>query len=433
LSGSELACRLRFWSADLRRGAPIARQLADVRRTFADPALGRELAAARLRRLLQHAGATTAFYRRWAGRAELAAFPVVRKRSIQENPGAFLSATVERKGLLTVSTSGSYGAPLRLQWTVGTYVRRRAELLYFGSWAGFHVGAPFAQVTVDPRGSVRLPGFNGFLVDPSVIDEAWLEAQRRLVKEARIAFIVGYPSSIKPLADYCRARGDGPGDFRLRGVVASSEALLPGAREAIAAAFGCPVFDRYGANELGILAQECPGAASHHVNVAGHVVEVLERDRDEAVRPGEPGRVVVTDLFSHAMPLIRYDTGDVAVASEGPCACGRSGPLLTRIEGRRVEEIRDPDGALVNPLAIGGCPKDLEGLIQYQFVQRRPDRYLVRLHALPSFHDEATLRERFQRLLGPRAAIEIEYVPGIPPLPSGKRPYILSELAPRAR
>ncbi len=433
MSGSELACRLRFWAADLRRGAPVARQLADVRRAFDDPALGREQAEARLRRLLQHAGATTARYRRWAGCSELAAFPVVRKRAIQEDPAAFFSSTVERKGLLTVSTSGSYGAPLRLQWTAGTYVRRRAELLYFGSWAGFHMGARFAQVTVDPRGSVRLPRFNGFLLDPSVIDEAWLEAKRRLLKEARIAFIVGYPSSIKPLADYCRARGDGPPDFRLRGVVASSEALLPGAREAIASAFGCPVFDRYGANELGILAQECAGAASHHVNFAGHVIEVLERDRDEPVRPGEAGRVVVTDLFSRAMPLIRYDTGDLAVASDGPCACGRGGPLLTRIGGRQVEEIRDPDGALVNPLAIGGCPKDLDGIIQYQFVQRQRDRYLVRVHALPSFHDEGTLRERFQRLLGPRAAIEIEYVAGIPPLPSGKRPYIVSELVRRPR
>ena len=427
--GAGLACRLRFWGADLRRGSPIVRQLLDVRRSFADPDRGRSLAAIRLKRLLQHACSTTVHYREWAGRNELADFPVLQKRVIQADPEGFLSSAVDRRNLVTVSTSGSYGAPMRLHWVVETYIRRRAELLYFGSWLGFHVGARFAQITVHPGGSARLRQLNGFLVDPSVINEEWLETTRRLLKENRVAFIVGYPSSVRPLADFCRARGDKPHDFNLRGVVASSEALIPGTREAITAAFGCPVVDRYGANELGILAQECRGDRSHHVNVAGHVVELLARDRDEAVRPGEIGRVVVTDLFSYAMPLIRYDTGDLAVGCAEPCPCGLPGPVLARIEGRTVEEIRDPAGNLVNPLAISSCPKDLAGIIQYQFVQRSPDGYLLRLQVISSFHEEGVLRERFQRLLGPQARIDVRYVEAIPPLALGKRPYILNELA----
>jgi len=428
----ELRCRVRFWGADLRRGAPIARQLADVRRSFADPARARTVAERRLAALLRHACATTAHYREWSGANDLSEFPVLEKRTIQQNAGAFLSSAYDPAALLTVSTSGSYGAPMRFRWITETYKRRRAELLYFGSWFGFRVGAPFAQLTVHPAGSAWLRELNGFLIDPSVIDEAWLEAARGVLERERIAYIVGYPSSLRPLAEYCRARGDGPETFRVRAAVASSEALRPEVREIVATAFGCEVFDRYGANELGILAQECPSHHSLHLNVAGHVLELLARDRDEPVAAGEIGRVVVTDLFSHAMPLIRYDTGDLALASDRPCPCGLGVPTLERIEGRQVEEVRDPDGGLVNPLAIGACTRNLDGILQYQFVQRTHNAYLVRVVVLPAFDRDDTLRERFRLLLGPRAHVEVRRVERIPPLPSGKRPYIVREAQERA-
>jgi len=426
--GARLASSLRFWGSDLRGGLPIARQLVDVRRSFRDPRWARQAADARVRQLLRHACTTTAHYRPWSEARVLSDFPVIPKRVIQESPGDFLSSAFRPEALLAVSTSGSYGAPMRFRWTPETYARRRAELLYFGSWAGFSVGAPFAQVTVHPGGSARLRRLNGFLVDPSVIDAAWLESTRRLLRDEQIEFVIGYPSSIGPLAEYCRTGGDDPRAFRVRAVISSSEALRRETREVVRAAFGCAVIDRYGANELGILAQECPGHGSLHLNVAGLVVELLACDRDVPAAPGEAGRVVVTDLFSHAMPLIRYETGDLAVANAEPCPCGLAGPTLVRVEGRLVEQVRDPAGGLVNPLAIGGCARDVEGILQYQFVQRGPAAYLIRIQVMPAFHEESVLRDRFQGLLGPDASIEIRRVESIPPLPSGKRPYILNEL-----
>jgi phenylacetate-CoA ligase len=34
------------------------------------------------------------------------------------------------------------------------------------------------------------------------------------------------------------------------------------------------------------------------------------------------------------MPFIRYEVGDIAVAGTGSCACGRTLPIIKRIEGR---------------------------------------------------------------------------------------------------
>lgn len=37
-------------------------------------------------------------------------------------------------------------------------------------------------------------------------------------------------------------------------------------------------------------------------------------DSDEPAEPGELGRIVITDLFNYAFPILRYDNGDTAVA-----------------------------------------------------------------------------------------------------------------------
>ena len=52
-------------------------------------------------------------------------------------------------------------------------------------------------------------------------------------------------------------------------------------------------------------------------------------------KPGETGHVLVTGLRNFAMPLIRYDTGDLASqAASGPCSCGARSPSFGEIAGR---------------------------------------------------------------------------------------------------
>ena len=46
------------------------------------------------------------------------------------------------------------------------------------------------------------------------------------------------------------------------------------------------------------------------------------------------GDVVATDLFSYAMPIIRYKVGDIASYSAKECSCGRGLPLIASVEGR---------------------------------------------------------------------------------------------------
>ena len=182
-----------------------------------------------------------------------------------------------------------------------------------------------------------------------------------------------------------------------------------------ASTFGCPVYSRYTTLELGVLGQECPGAKQHHLNLSSFVFEVLDRERDMPVAPGEPGRLVVTGLWSHAMPLIRYDLGDIVVRQE-QCACGWPGPVFTRIEGRVFETIYDAAGTRLTPFILESRFCNLNNVVQLQFVQHAPARYTLRLHTLPAFDQEDEVKKRLLDVLGAEAQIAVEYLDEIPPL-----------------
>jgi len=139
--------------------------------------------------------------------------------------------------------------------------------------------------------------------------------------------------------------------------------------------------------------------------------------------------VVVTDLYSQAMPLIRYDSGDLAVFGE-PCSCGLDTPVLDRIDGRVTEVIYDTKGRMVSPLAVvTPIARTLEGILQFQFIQQDVKKYLIRLVVFSSFPkaEVSRISDQLKSRLGEDAEIRYEYVDSIQPLPSGKRPYIINE------
>src|SRR5690606_35186909 len=109
---------------------------------------------------------------------------------------------------------------------------------------------------------------------------------------------------------------------------------------------------RYSTEETGVLAHQCRTAGGHHLNTASYVFEFLKLDADIPAEPGEPARIVVTDLFSYGMPLIRYDIGDVGVLGADSCSCGCQLPVLLEIQGREVEQVYDVVGQRVSPFAI---------------------------------------------------------------------------------
>ena len=87
------------------------------------------------------------------------------------------------------------------------------------------------------------------------------------------------------------------------------------------------------------------------------IVELIVREPDGRVRaakPGETGEVAITDLHNLACPMIRYVTGDLAVArAPAPCRCGRvrcTSPVATCACGPGFTAESSSDGSDISPV-----------------------------------------------------------------------------------
>jgi phenylacetate-CoA ligase len=154
---------------------------------------------------------------------------------------------------------------------------------------------------------------------------------------------------------------------------------------------GVPLSDLYSAQEVGVIALQCPESGLLHVQSEHLLVDVLD-EQGQPCREGKIGQVVVTDLHNFAMPLIRYALRDWAEV--GPsCSCGRGLPTLRRVVGRTRNMAVSPEGKLFWPvLETQRMLEVLPHLRQYQFEQTAIDAITVTLVCAPAPTVEQLLR-----------------------------------------
>ena len=133
---------------------------------------------------------------------------------------------------------------------------------------------------------------------------------------------------------------------------------------------------------------------------------------------------MVTDLFNYAMPIIRYDTGDIA-----KCCFNSEGIMeFERIEGRKMDIIYDSKGEVISSYVVyTKVFKYYHLLKQYQFIQHGKKEYEVKLNLQGTVFDyEDELITNIKSDFGDDANVKITYVNEIPPLSSGKRRKVIN-------
>ncbi len=173
----------------------------------------------------------------------------------------------------------------------------------------------------------------------------------------------GYPSIAARLADEQLA---GRLRLRLEGIATSSEPLTPELRDRLEQAFGVRPYDFYATTE-GLYGHECPEGSMHLFDDMC-IVENVDEDGDP-VPPGEIGaRLLVTNLFNRAQPLIRFEVTDIVAVEPEPCPCGRSLMRVRSLEGR-AEEVLRLGGVSVHPLQFALVTADPD-VREFQVVQQ---------------------------------------------------------------
>ena len=159
------------------------------------------------------------------------------------------------------------------------------------------------------------------------VGSPWAESIYRRMESHRPEFVTGYTSAVASIADELLKRNLRL-SRRIRGVITEAEPLTPSRRKLITDYFNAPIGSRLGIRELGgYLALSCTEVPDQFHVVTDHVITEIVREDGTPAKPGESGRLIVTDLNNYVMPFIRYDSGDLAVADDALCQCGRGLPL----------------------------------------------------------------------------------------------------------
>jgi len=217
-----------------------------------------------------------------------------------------------------------------------------------------------------------------------------------------------------------------------RVITFSSDGLSDSIREIIEQKFGIPVFGTYQAVEALKIGFECEQHLGYHLNIDLCAVSMID-DRGHPVAPGQPGELVVSNLYNRAMVLLNYRLGDLGVMSPHPRGCGRNLPLLEQLVGKTNQILALPDGRkLISGSLEMLFPDELRGTLQAQISQRRDGGILWRIVPIEGADRESLaerLRARTRQVLEHPLEVEVEFVSDIPRTAGGKIPRIVADPA----
>ena len=432
----EFARGTAFWTLDFLNGKKVKSAL-QILKNCEDGIWSEEqiktYQEAQIQKLLSHAKATVPFYKEQTD-TNLNNWPVVNKNVLRLNGDGVLSSEYRKDELIQMSTSGSTGTPFACWQDAGKKKHVNAETLYYNGEIGFSIGrriiylrSVVTEVQKTPRQQFAQ---NIYLLDCNDLsDEGIREKLKFIVDYSKDcgAMLVGYASTLTAFQKYFDKFGyDEVKNARIYGIVSGSEMLYDATRSCIEKAFGCKCVSRYANEENGFLGQDWDENNVFLVNRADYFIEILKMDSNESAEDREVGRIVVTDLYNYAMPMIRYDTGDVG-ARVKVIHNDRERYAIGNFGGRSVDLVKDCDGKLVSPHSITNLMWEHKEVKQFQFIQKAKGKYRLNLNADKDDIDEDKLIQDYKRIFGQSSEFEVSYCDDVPVLASGKRRYIVNE------
>jgi phenylacetate-CoA ligase len=142
--------------------------------------------------------------------------------------------------------------------------------------------------------------------------------------------------------------------------------------------FGVPAISHYNAVEAFKIGHFCEARDGFHLHDDLCHVDVVDKD-GRPVPVGETGELVISNLVNRGTVLLNYRIGDLGRMTAEPCVCGRTSRRLIDLEGRVAEVVHLPNGNIVHQYAVAGVFRRFQGVVRYQLVQHRPDRFELRV------------------------------------------------------
>jgi phenylacetate-CoA ligase len=383
-----------------------------------------ELQEKKLLSLISHAMENVPYYKETLSKIhsldDLHLLPTISKKDLR-NPERFISRQYQKESLLRFKTSGSSGLALETYATTKERAYRLA--LYRARFieSGFNPTDLMARVVYKPSDTVfsgNLGLFRTHFISLFQNGDKILDELSRLKPQV----IRSYPGTLAILAKANLDYG-----LKIPKAFSSAAVLSENARNMIRRSFGADVRNIYGAVETGPIAFECEKGGLH-VHSDSIIAEVID-DSGKKLPAGKSGSLVLTPLWLHAMPLIRYNIAD-QVSMGSKCACGRGSHVIEAVGGRIDPLLVMKSGKLATSVAFDIYVRTFPGIIAFQAFQEEAGKCILFIVPDKEFNKKTLpkLKSKLESTFPEQFIVEPRVVDSIAPDESGKISSVKSKL-----
>mgnify|MGYP003667785671 FL=1 len=183
------------------------------------------------------------------------------------------------------------------------------------------------------------------------------------------SYLIGVPSFLLKLIEYAENNGISVNSSSVKGVICIGEPLKNQdfsdniLSQKIKEKWDIELYSTYASTEMSTAFSECELQQGGHHHPELIIVEILD-DKNQPVKKGEEGELVVTTLGVETIPLLRFKTGDIVKAHYQPCECGRNTLRLGPVIGRKKHMIKYK-GTTIYPPAMYNLLNDFSEIENY--------------------------------------------------------------------
>jgi len=355
----------------------------------------------KLKKLINHAVTTCDYYKDLMNKQNpiILDFPVINKRTVNKNIDLLISKNFKKSKLVKFESSGSTGLRSEVYLSKDEISITRAITINWWEWNGYKIGDKLIQTGITPkRGIVKSLKdyfFNTQYISAFGLNEKQIfdELKKINSKNNSKTFLFGYASS---LYEFAKVAEKYRLNIKLEKALSQGDKLFNHYRQKISQVFKCDVVEDYGLSE-GFMVGQKVDLPYYYIYSPSIYVEILD-DENNPVKDGEMGRIILTKLDGFAMPLIRFDSGDLGIklpSNKYPIKRKYNFPLLQKVIGRNTDIITSPNGKILVVHTFTGIFEHYSEIEQFQIIQDSKKLITVKYIPSDSFHQDILKKIEF--------------------------------------
>ncbi len=361
--------------------------------------------------------------------------PITSKETIHKY---FNEISANVKDAYIVRTSGTTGKALKLMKTSNDMAAQTACWSRHRSRFGIKhkdQSVNFTGKLVVPSNQKKPPywrynqAWDQYLVNMQHINKENITSIVGFLNSISPKFYSGYPSIIADVASLAMEMGlELSNSSKPYVIFCGAENTYQWQKDKIEKWTGAIVTDLYGLTEGACNLSRCQ-YGYYHEDFELCYSELVDVENLESGK--KRGKLVGTGFFLEAFPLLRYDTGDIAVQmpEEFLCPCGRHGKIYESISGRVDDYVLTPEGTKI--MRFDYLFKDTEEIEEVQVIQKSPSVVLFKIKLRADYSNqevEKVLNRRFKEWISKSMELKFEYVQYIEKSSTGKFKAVINEL-----